>query len=102
MRAFRLLNIALLIVLLFQMAEAQGPADLGSLEVSGRVKIGGKQEKLTRKRFYLLPGGLTENSGLIERIRSAEITSRDCYYSQAKASLEFICWLQAEDCESPF
>jgi hypothetical protein len=102
MRAFRLLNIALLIVLLFQMAEAQGLADLGSLEVSGRVKIGGKQEKLTRKRFYLLPGGLTENSGLIERIRSAEITSRDCYYSQAKASLEFICWLRAKDCESPF
>lgn len=102
MRLLPLFRIALLIFLLFQMAEAQGLADLGSLEVSGRVKIGGKQEKLTRKRFFLLPGGLTDNSGLLERIRSAEITSRDCYYSQAKASPEFICWLQAEDCESPF
>ena len=35
-------------------AEAQS---LGSLEVSGRVKIDGKQEKLSRKRFYLLKGG---------------------------------------------
>jgi hypothetical protein len=102
MRSLRLLHIALLIFLLFQLAEAQGPADSGSLEVSGRVKIGGKQEKLTRKRFYLFRGGLQENSALLERIRSAEIMSRDCYYNQAKASPEFICWLQAEDCESPF
>ena len=93
---------AFLILLLIQLADAQGTSEFGSLEVSGRVKIGGKQEKLTRKRFYLLPGGLSENSGLLERIKNAEITSRDCYYSQAKASPEFICWLQAEDCESPF
>jgi hypothetical protein len=102
MRSLCPLHIALLIFLLFQLAEAQGPADSGSLEVSGRVKIGGKQEKLTRKRFYLFRGGLQENSALLERIRSAEIMSRDCYYNQAKASPEFICWLQAEDCESPF
>ncbi len=83
-------------------AEAQTAPDVGSLEVSGRVKIAGKQEKLTRKRFFLLRGGLLENTSVIERIRTAEITSRDCYYSQAKASPEFICWLQVSDCESPF
>lgn len=94
--------VVLFSLLLFQLAEAQATADLGSLEVSGRVKIGGKQEKLMRKRFYLFRGGLQDNSGLLERIRSAEPTSRDCYYNQVKASPEFICWLRAEDCESVF
>jgi hypothetical protein len=78
---------------------AQG---LGSLEVSGRVKIEGKQEKLTRKRFYLLKGGLAENKPLIDRLRDAEIRSRSCYYTDAKASPEFICWLKRENCESPY
>ena len=72
------------------------------LEVSGRVKIDGRVEKLTRKRFYLFEGGLKENAGLIERIKAAEVTSRDCYYTQAKASQPFICWLKAADCESPY
>lgn len=75
---------------------------LGSLELSGRVKIDGKQEKLSRKRFYLLKGGLNENKDLIDRLRTAEIRSRDCYYGDAKASPEFICWLKAENCESPY
>ncbi len=75
---------------------------IGSLELSGRVKIDGKQEKLSRKRFYLLKGGLNENKALIDRLRAAEIKSRDCYYSDAKASPQFICWLRAENCESPF
>lgn len=97
------MNLLIVLLLLLPMfAEAQSAPGVGSVEVSGRVKIGGKQEKLTRKRFYLFRGGLSENSGLIERIRTAEITSRDCYYSQAKASPEFICWLQLSDCESPF
>lgn len=74
----------------------------GSLELSGRVKIGGKQEKLSRKRFYLLKGGLEENRSLVDRLRAAEIRSRNCYYSEAKASPQFICWLQKENCESPY
>lgn len=83
-------------------AWAQAPSAKGSLEVSGRVRIEGKAEKLTRKRFYLFAGSLKENAGVIERIKSAEITSRDCYYTQAKASQPFICWLRAADCESPY
>lgn len=81
---------------------AQVPTTSGSLEVSGRVKIDGKQQKLTRKRFYLLRGGLAENKSLLDRIRNTEIISRDCYYSRAQASSQFICWLQTEDCESPY
>jgi len=38
----------------------------------------------------------------VTRIKSAEITSRDCYYKSIQASDQYICWLQAENCESPF
>ncbi|CAN5467133.1 hypothetical protein BH10ACI2_BH10ACI2_03020 [soil metagenome] len=75
---------------------------LGSLEVTGRVKIGTKTEKIKRKRFYLLPGGLDANKGLIEKIKAASVTSRDCFYCQLKASPEYIAWLKVEDCESPY
>ncbi len=75
---------------------------LGSLEVSGRVKIDGKQEKLTRKRFYLIRGGLADHKQLIDRLANAVIEPRDCFYSRVNASPEFICWLKAEDCQSPY
>ncbi|MDQ3219480.1 MAG: hypothetical protein M3Q26_01850 [Acidobacteriota bacterium] len=93
--------IAMLLLLGPLPAAPQAPA-VGSLEVSGRVKIDGKQEKLSRKRFYLLRGGLNENKELVARLKAVEITSRDCFYSQMNASSEFICWLKAENCDSPY
>ncbi|MFZ1701392.1 MAG: hypothetical protein WBO10_16195 [Pyrinomonadaceae bacterium] len=74
----------------------------GSLEMSGRVRAGGKLEKIKRKRFYLFRGGLEANKPLIDRIKAAEFTSRDCYYCSQKVSPEYIAWLNAEDCESPY
>lgn len=76
--------------------------DLGMLEVSGRVKIGSKVEKIKRKRFFLFRGGLDANKPLVERIKTAKYTSRDCYYCNLKASAEYVAWLKAEDCESPY
>ena len=100
MSAFRFL---LLVVLFTSVGSVFSDAQtLGSVEVSGRVKIGGKQEKLSRKRFYLIKGGLKDNIDLVTRLRSAKINSRDCFYTQMQASPQFICWLQAENCESPF
>jgi hypothetical protein len=59
----------------------------GSLEVNVKnVKIDGKPAKLSRKRFYLIPGGLTENAALLTRIKGAEITSKSCYYKGIQAS----------------
>ena len=75
---------------------------LGSLELSGRLKIGAKVEKVERKRFYLFRGGLEANKALIDRIKAAKYTSRDCFYCQAKASQQFIDWLKVDDCESPY
>ena len=77
-------------------------AQTGVLEINGRIKVDGKQERLKRKRFYLFRGGLAANKPLIDRIRAAEFVSRDCFYCRAKASPEFRAWLKAEDCESPF
>ena len=75
----------------------------GSLEVNVKnVKVDGKPAKISRKRFYIFPGGLSDNAALIARIKSAEVTSRDCYYKGINASDQYICWLQAENCESPF
>ncbi len=79
-----------------------GGQGVGSLEVSGRVKIGGKPEKLLRKRFYLLPGGLDDNRALIDRLKAAKVSSRDCFYCQMKASPEYIDWLKSGGCESPY
>ena len=91
---------AVLLVTLADVGLAQVPA--GSLEINGRVKVEGKQERLKRKRFYLFRGGLTANKTLVDRIRTSEFISRDCFYCGIKASPEFRAWLKAEDCESPF
>jgi hypothetical protein len=72
------------------------------LEINGRLKVEGKQERLKRKRFYLFRGGLTANKALVDRIRAAQFISRDCFYCRANASPEYRLWLKAEDCESPF
>lgn len=74
----------------------------GSLEVTGRIKIGKETEKVTRKRFYLFRGGLGDNKPLIDRIKAAKVVSRDCFYCDLKASREYIEWLKTGNCESPF
>ncbi len=74
----------------------------GTLDVSGRVTIERKAEKLTRKRFYLFRGGLDSNKALVDKLKAANITSRDCFFCSQKTSTAFIAWLKAEDCESPY
>ncbi|MBX3291602.1 MAG: hypothetical protein KF881_01780 [Acidobacteria bacterium] len=76
--------------------------ETGALDVTGRVRIGKAQEKIVRKRFYLFKGGLTANKDLVERIKNSQSTTRDCFYCGLKASSEYINWLRAEDCESPY
>ena len=98
-----ILRLALLIALLASIGPVCIAAQaLGALDVRGKaLKIDGKSI-VARKRFYLFRGGLKDNQDLIARLRTAEIKSRDCFYTQMKASPQYICWLQAENCESPF
>lgn len=99
----RILLFVLLAVLMSPFWAATVDAqDRGSLEISGRVSAQGQQVKLKRKRFYLFRGGLDANKEMIERIKAASVTSRDCFYCRAKASAEYTAWLKTEDCESPY
>ncbi|MEP6787059.1 MAG: hypothetical protein ABJB40_01410 [Acidobacteriota bacterium] len=75
----------------------------GALDVQVKtVKVGGKPIKISRKRFYLLRGGLEANKDLVSRLKVANFTSRDCYYCQLHTSKEYIAWLKEKDCESPY
>jgi len=99
-----ILRLGLLIVSLASIGPVYCAAQAaGALDVQGKaLKIDGKSGAVSRKRFYLFKGGLKDNQDLIARLRTAEIKSRDCFYTQMKASPQYICWLQAENCESPF
>jgi hypothetical protein len=91
-----------LTILTFLLSIIPIDAQTGVLEVNGRIKVDGKQERLKRKRFYLFRGGLAANKALVDRMRTAEFVTRDCFYCRMNASPEFRAWLKAEDCESPF
>src|SRR6476469_7518824 len=82
-------------------ASAQAPAK-SSLVVKTKITIAGKKVELSRKRFYLFRGGVDTNKALVERIKDASYTSRDCFYCQKRASPEYIAWLRVGDCESPY
>ena len=64
-----------LTILTFLLAIIPIDAQTGVLEVNGRIKVDGKQERLKRKRFYLFRGGLTANKALVDRIRTAEFVT---------------------------
>ncbi len=98
----RLCVTAVVLATLTYALSAQRTTARGVLEINGRIKVDGKQERLKRKRFYLFRGGLAANKPLIDRLRVAEFVSRDCFYCRLSASPEFRAWLKAEDCESPF
>ncbi len=85
-------------------ASAQAEPAVGSIVVRAKNVRGSQRAKipLSRKRFYLFAGGLADNKDLVDSIRAAEITSRDCFYNSLKASPCFISWLNEGNCESPF
>jgi hypothetical protein len=91
-----------LLLAFYALAQAQDSVSTGSLVITAKPNIGEKQERIARKRFYLLPGGLEGNKALVDRIKSAKPTSIDCFYCQAQASPQYIAWLKAADCESPY
>jgi len=102
MTRLRVLLILIACIAAGQAAFSQAPS--GAIVIKGKgIKNADKSRSiLARKRFYLFPGSLKDNQPLIDRIKAAEIVSRDCYYTGAGASSCFIAWLKQENCESPF
>jgi hypothetical protein len=85
---------------------AQPAASGGGLGIihwkGGGVRDPAKKRALARKRIFLFAGDLEKNKGMIAAIKAIDMTSRDCFYTNAKASSCLIAWLEAESCESPF
>ena len=57
---------------------------------------------LSRKRFFLIPGTLEQNRGLLNAIEQQPLVTRDCFYKKLGASAALIDWLKAGDCESVY
>jgi hypothetical protein len=95
---------AIFVGILAANGRAQPPAaGAGSiLWRSANIKGPNARLALARKRFFLYKGSLVDNDALVKTLTAAEIASRDCFYSDAKASPCFIKWLEEENCESPF
>jgi hypothetical protein len=74
----------------------------GAIRLKVKYKSGESTKELPRKRFFLIPGSLDENRALIEQIKQAPVTSRECYYRSHGASDALIKWLQQNDCESVY
>ena len=85
---------------------AQQPAaqQTGVVRLRVRVKADDATplKGLARKRFFLIPGTLEQNRGLVTTIDQQPLTTRDCYYKQHHASAQLISWLQEGDCESVY
>ena len=99
-----LLTVAVGALLLVSLAAlAQTPAgSRGVIRLRVRVKTGETTKGLSRKRFFLIPGTLEQNQGLVKAIETNPVMSRDCYYRSIGASEALIKWLQIGDCESVY
>ncbi|MFN0280289.1 MAG: hypothetical protein ACKVRN_17060 [Pyrinomonadaceae bacterium] len=98
-RLYRQVFIVLVSLFACQSVDAQtNQAAGGSMTVSGRARIGSKTVVLKKTRFYLFRGSRVANKPLIDKLKAANPTSRDCFYCRLKASPEFVDWLK--DCES--
>lgn len=99
-RLYRPFLVILLLLFFCQGFYAQTVNAVGSLTVLGKAKSGSTIVTLKRKRFYLFRGDREANKILIDRLKAAEMPSRECFYCGLKASLEFMAWLKTGDCES--
>lgn len=97
--------ILLIVTALLSAAVLAQPAAQGAGSILWRgasIKGPNARLALARKRFFLYKGSLANNEALVKALTAIEVTSRDCFYSEAKASPCLIKWLEEENCESPF
>jgi hypothetical protein len=76
----------------------------GVLRLRVRVKAddAAPMRGLPRKRFFLIPGTLEQNRGLLNAIEQQPLVTRDCFYKKLGASAALIDWLKSGDCESVY
>jgi len=100
----KLVFLALLLMVTVVLAQQPTAQQTGVLRLRVRVKAddAAPLKGLARKRFFLIPGTLEQNRGLVTTIEQQPLTTRDCYYKQHHASAQLISWLQEGDCESVY
>ena len=100
----RLAFLAVLLMVTVALAQQPTAKQTGVLRLRVKVKAdeSAPLRGLARKRFFLIPGTLEQNRGLITAIEQQPLTTRDCYYKQHNASAQLINWLQEGDCESVY
>jgi hypothetical protein len=85
------------------LAHTQVPPDArGVIRLKVRYKSAEGTKDLPRKRFFLIPGSLEQNSSLIDKVKAMNGNSRECYYRSHGASAALIKWLKDNDCESVY
>ena len=104
MRAPKLVFFAILLMVTVVLAQQPVPRQTGVLRLRVRVKADDSAplRGLARKRFFLIPGTIEQNRGLIDSIERQALLSRDCYYQKIGASSALINWLRESDCESVY
>ena len=97
-------SVSVVLLAFLCLAQSQEPSVTGRgvIRLRTRVKIGESTKGLSRKRFFLIKGGVDQNKTLIEAIERQPIVSRDCYYRRMGASEALIRWLNENDCESVY
>jgi hypothetical protein len=100
----KLTFIALIMIVTVALAQEPAAKQTGVLRLRVKVKPddSSPQHGLARKRFFLIPGTLEQNRGLINAIEQQPLTTRDCFYKQHGASGELIDWLKSGECESVY
>ena len=82
-------------------AHTQSPQNaVGVVRLKVRYKSAEGTKDVPRKRFFLLPGSLEQNRALLDRIKTLNESSRECYYRSHGASASLIKWLKDNDCET--
>ena len=104
MRAPKLVFFALLLMVTVVLAQQPPARQTGVLRLRVRVKADDSAplRGLARKRFFLIPGTIEQNRGLIDAVERQALVSRDCYYQKIGASAALISWLRESDCESVY
>src|SRR5215468_9081825 len=78
------------------------PPKTGVLRLRARVRLGDSTKGLSRKRFFLVKGGMNQNKPVVDTADQRPFVSRDCYYRKQGASEALIAWLKESDCESVY
>ena len=82
-------------------AHTQSPQNAaGVIRLKVRYKSADGTKDLPRKRFFLISGSLEQNRSLIDKIKTTNGSSRECYYRSHSASAALIKWLKDNDCET--